>query len=195
MTNKTLEERCFESAIFLVNNGFFKQTEEMDIFDYTKLLINLEEERAAKNVLTDQSIDYNDEIICIEDVGMKPTVDISVTGDNLFFCNDILTKNSMGTGHTADLIIAIINNEELERLGQYLLKQIKNRIGDATVNKRCYVGVDRSKMRIFDIGDAGGSANPSAPPIINEPEDEAPVVDPYAAEFKDQIERFKNFNF
>lgn len=62
-------------------------------------------------------------------------------------------SESFGTVATADLVLAIINTEELEKLGQLMIKQLKNRYNDVTKNKKFLVGVDRSKMRLFDIGD------------------------------------------
>jgi len=60
---------------------------------------------------------------------------------------------SFGVAATCDLAFSIINTEELERLGQYQIKQLKNRLSDVTKNKRFNVGVDRSKMRLIDLGD------------------------------------------
>jgi len=62
-------------------------------------------------------------------------------------------SDSMGTAHTADLIIALVISEELDELGQLQIKQIKNRYADATNNKRFVVGLDRAKMRWYDIAD------------------------------------------
>jgi replicative DNA helicase len=62
-------------------------------------------------------------------------------------------SESFGTMATCDFSFAIINTEELEKFGQLMIKQLKNRYNDVTKNKKFLVGVDRSKMRIFDIGD------------------------------------------
>lgn len=59
---------------------------------------------------------------------------------------------SFGINATADFILAIITTEELERMGKFLMKQLKNRYSDVTQNKRFYVGVDRSRMRLLDLG-------------------------------------------
>jgi len=61
------------------------------------------------------------------------------------------TSESFGLPATADLMFAIISTEELENMGQLLVKQLKNRYNDPVKNKRFVVGVDRSKMRLFDI--------------------------------------------
>lgn len=59
---------------------------------------------------------------------------------------------SFGSMATCDFSFAIINTEELEKLGQLMIKQLKNRYNDVTKNKKFLVGVDRSKMRLYDIG-------------------------------------------
>ena len=48
-------------------------------------------------------------------------------------------------------MFAIISTEELEELGQFLVKQLKNRYSDPIYNKRFMIGVDRKKMRLFDL--------------------------------------------
>jgi replicative DNA helicase len=60
------------------------------------------------------------------------------------------TSESFGLPATADLMFALISTEELEELGQILVKQLKNRYNDPTVYKRFVVGIDRAKMRLYD---------------------------------------------
>ena len=60
------------------------------------------------------------------------------------------TSESFGLPATADLMFALISTEELEGLGQIMVKQLKNRYGDPTLNKRFVVGIDRAKMRLYD---------------------------------------------
>ena len=48
-------------------------------------------------------------------------------------------------------MFALISNEEMEELGQILVKQLKNRYNDPTVNKRSVIGIDRSKMLLYDV--------------------------------------------
>ena len=64
------------------------------------------------------------------------------------------TSESFGLPATADLMFALISNEELEGLNQILVKQLKNRYNDPGINKRFIVGVDRSKMRLYDVEDS-----------------------------------------
>jgi hypothetical protein len=61
------------------------------------------------------------------------------------------TSDSFGLPMTADLMFAIITSEELEGLSQLMIKQLKNRYNDPTALKRFVVGVDRSKMRLYDV--------------------------------------------
>ena len=60
------------------------------------------------------------------------------------------TSESFGLPATADLMFALISTEELEALGQILIKQLKNRYNDPTINKRFVIGIDRAKMRLYD---------------------------------------------
>ena len=61
------------------------------------------------------------------------------------------TSESFGLPATADFMFALISTEESEQLGQILVKQLKNRYNDPTMNKRFAVGVDRSKMKLYDV--------------------------------------------
>ena len=61
------------------------------------------------------------------------------------------TSESFGLPATADLMFALISSEELEELGQMMVKQLKNRYNDPTHYKRFTIGVDRAKMKLFDV--------------------------------------------
>ena len=60
------------------------------------------------------------------------------------------TSESFGLPATADLMFALISTEDLEGLGQIMVKQLKNRYNDPTISKRFVVGIDRAKMRLYD---------------------------------------------
>ena len=60
------------------------------------------------------------------------------------------TSESFGLPATADLMFALISTEELEGVNQLMVKQLKNRYNDPTINKRFVVGIDRAKMRLYD---------------------------------------------
>ena len=101
-------------------------------------------------------------ILKIEELDERELIDIEVSGNHLFYANAILTHNSssdveltdtsesFGLPATADLMFALISTDELEGLGQILVKQLKNRYNDPTVYKRFIVGIDRAKMRLYD---------------------------------------------
>ena len=61
------------------------------------------------------------------------------------------TSESFGLPATADLMFALISTEELEGLNQIMVKQLKNRYNDPTIRKRFVVGIDRAKMRLYDV--------------------------------------------
>jgi hypothetical protein len=61
------------------------------------------------------------------------------------------TSESFGLPATADLMFAVISTEELEKLGQLMVKQLKNRYNDPTFHKRFIIGVDRSRMKLYDV--------------------------------------------
>ena len=63
------------------------------------------------------------------------------------------TSESFGLPATADLMFALISTEELEEANQIMVKQLKNRYNDPTINKRFCIGIDRAKMRLYDVED------------------------------------------
>ena len=104
-----------------------------------------------------------DKIITIEPIGTSKTIDIEVSGNHLFYANDILTHNSstdigledtsesFGLPATADFMFALISTDELQEMNQMLIKQLKNRYNDPTLNKKFILGVDRAKMKLYDV--------------------------------------------
>ena len=61
------------------------------------------------------------------------------------------TSESFGLPATADLMFALVSSEELESLGQVMVKQLKNRYNDPNFKKRFVLGIDRSRMRLYDV--------------------------------------------
>lgn len=74
------------------------------------------------------------------------------------------TSESFGLPATADFMFALISTEDLEKLGQLMVKQLKNRYNDPTSNKRFIIGVDRAKMRLFDVEQSAQSLMQDAAP-------------------------------
>ena len=67
------------------------------------------------------------------------------------------TSESFGLPATADFMFALISTEELEELNQIMVKQLKNRYNDPTMNKRFVVGIDRAKMKLYNLEDSAQS--------------------------------------
>ncbi len=67
------------------------------------------------------------------------------------------TSESFGLPATADLMFALISTEEMEELGQLLIKQLKNRYNDPTKYRRFVVGIDRSRMKLYDVEESAQS--------------------------------------
>lgn len=65
------------------------------------------------------------------------------------------TSESFGLPATADFMFALISSEDLEELGQIMVKQLKNRYNDPSYYKRFTLGVDRSKMKLYDVEQSG----------------------------------------
>ena len=81
------------------------------------------------------------------------------------------TSESFGLPATADFMFAIMTNSDLDALGQFKVKQLMNRFGDPAINRAFMIGVDRSKMRLFDVDasaqnivDSNQSAEPQETP-------------------------------
>lgn len=76
------------------------------------------------------------------------------------------TSESFGLPATADFMIALISTEELADMGQIMVKQLKNRYGDPNKNKRFVVGVDRAKMKFYDV-EQGAQENLLEGPVFD----------------------------
>ena len=94
------------------------------------------------------------------------------------------TSESMGITHTADCILGLVSSEDLDALGQLMIKQLKNRWGDLSYYRRFVVGIDRSKMQIYDLEDSaqngitqGQSVANSMPRPSVSLDDDGPVFD------------------
>lgn len=148
INENVLWNKCLDMAEDLINRGYVPN---FDVLQLAETLMKLEKEKHEKNSISDSKLTYNDEIESIEYCGEMETIDISVSGDNLFYCNGILTKNSWGLPAALDLFIALIRTEELDSLNQLLMKQLKNRYTDKERLKRFVVGFDRPKMKLYSV--------------------------------------------
>ena len=89
------------------------------------------------------------------------------------------TSESFGLPATADLMFALISTEELESMGQILVKQLKNRYNDPTIHKRFIVGIDRAKMRLFDCEQSAQQDMLESKDEEYEPQDDTPKVNKF----------------
>ena len=83
-----------------------------------------------------------------------PIVSATQTTRSGFSSSDVSltdTSESFGLPATADFMFALISNDELESMGQIMVKQLKNRYNDPTIHKKFVVGIDRAKMRLYDV--------------------------------------------
>ena len=69
------------------------------------------------------------------------------------------TSESFGLPATADFMFALISTEELEQQGRILVKQLKNRYNDPTASRKFILGIDRAKMRLYDVADDSSAIN------------------------------------
>ena len=69
------------------------------------------------------------------------------------------TSESFGLPATADFMFALISTEELEQQGRIMVKQLKNRYNDPTSSRKFMVGIDRSKMKLYDVADDASQIN------------------------------------
>jgi hypothetical protein len=88
------------------------------------------------------------------------------------------TSESMGITHTADAIFALITSEELENLGQLMIKQLKNRWGDLNYYRRFVIGIDRSRMKLYNL-EEGAQKNVQSEPTLSKTtnSDDTPTFD------------------
>ena len=120
------------------------------------------------------------EVVSIEEIGEMDMIDIEVSGNHLFYANDILTHNSnsdvgledtsesFGLPATADFMFALIKqSDEMADLNQIVVKQLKNRFNDPGVNAKFVIGVDRSKMRLYDVEQSAQTLQEDKPVMDN----------------------------
>jgi hypothetical protein len=102
--------------------------------------------KAIAEELRGLSIEYNAPVVTGAQLnrGGFDSSDVSLTD----------TADSAGIIHAADLMLALIRTEELDAMGKIMIKQLKNRYSDPGVMTRFLVGIDRSKMKLFDDDEA-----------------------------------------
>ena len=99
------------------------------------------------------------------------------------------TSESFGLPATVDLMLALISTEDLEGLGQIMVKQLKNRYNDPSYYKRFVIGVDRSKMKLYDVEVTAQKG------IADSGQDDRPVFDKSDFGKRVATEEFSGFKF
>ena len=103
------------------------------------------------------------------------------------------TSESFGLPQTADFMFALVNTEELEGLGQIMVKQLKNRYAEITTNKRFVIGIDRSRMKLFDLDASAQRDLLQLSSTIKEPEEET-AFKSFGERSQDKFKQKRNFD-
>ena len=101
------------------------------------------------------------------------------------------TSESFGLPATADLMFALVSNEELEQLNQIIVKQLKNRYNDPSFYKRFVIGVDRAKMKLYDVEASAQIGLSDAGQV----QDDVPMFDKSEFGKRQKAEAFSGFKF
>ena len=101
------------------------------------------------------------------------------------------TSESFGLPATADLMFALVSNEELEQLNQIIVKQLKNRYNDPSYYKRFVIGVDRAKMKLYDVEASAQIGLSDAGQV----QDDVPMFDKSEFGKRQKAEAFSGFKF
>jgi archaellum biogenesis ATPase FlaH len=101
------------------------------------------------------------------------------------------TSESFGLPATADLMFALVSNEELEQLNQIVVKQLKNRYNDPSFYKRFVIGVDRAKMKLYDVEASAQVGLSDAGQV----QDDVPMFDKSEFGKRQKAEAFSGFKF
>lgn len=149
----------------IFQNLILKNTTEKEIMNNIEITGLDEFLGIIKNVRSSyDDIDFNDEIVKIEYVHEEELIDIEVSGNSLFYANDILTHNSavnttdadnsaisdsLGTAMTADFMLFLLQDEEMKARGEIVLKCTKNRFTGRT--DTWMMNIDYEHMRFSDM--------------------------------------------
>jgi len=103
------------------------------------------------------------------------------------------TSESFGLPATVDFMFAMISTEELQELNQIMIKQLKNRYGDPSYYKRFVVGIDRAKMKLYDVEESAQAGIADSGKM----EEDKPLFDSskFGKRMKDEKKDFSGFNF
>ena len=147
------DDRFWNAVVHQAQSIKSRNKYNIDVECLIDAIVKEEFEKAETAMQLEDSLLFDDEIVEIEYIGEMEMMDITVSRDNLFFANDILTKNSFGVPATADYMLAVMRTEEHDDLNQVLCKQIKSRYANKGDKLRFVLGVDQQKQRYYDVED------------------------------------------
>jgi hypothetical protein len=103
------------------------------------------------------------------------------------------TSESFGLPATVDFMFAMISTEELAELNQIVIKQLKNRYNDPNYYKRFVVGIDRAKMKLYDVEESAQTGMSD----MGKVDDDKPLFDKsgFGSRMKNEKKDFSGFNF
>lgn len=156
---------------------------------------------------TDNYLDEMDEIVEIEYIGEQDTIDINVSGNRLFYANDILTHNSaveevefdhshisggISKINTADNVFGIFTSRSMRERGQYQIQLMKTR-SSSGVGQKIDLQFDVDTLKIFDDGSNGDDRAPvsSASSLLNKIKTSSQLVDPSTGEVTENVDSAK----
>ena len=99
------------------------------------------------------------------------------------------TSESFGLPATADLMFALISTEELEKEGRIMVKQLKNRYNDLTANRKFLVGIDRAKMKLFDVAESANEV------ITDKEEEDVAEAFDHVKQNQARLSKFAEWNY
>ena len=99
------------------------------------------------------------------------------------------TSESFGLPATADLMFALISTEELEQEGRIMVKQLKNRYNDPTSNRKFLVGIDRAKMKLFDVAESANEV------ITDKEEEDVAEAFDHVKQNQARLSKFAEWNY
>ena len=149
------DDRFWQAVVAQAQSIKRRNKYDIDVEDLIDAIVKEEFEKAETAMQLEESLSFADEIVEIEYIGEMEMVDITVSRDNLFFANNILTKNSFGVPATADFMLALMRTEEHDEMNQVVCKQIKSRYANKSDKLRFVLGVDQQKQRYYDVEDNG----------------------------------------
>jgi len=146
LLNELSLKRDFKPDIIFIDylnicaSSRFKQGTNINSYTYIK---------AIAEELRGLAVEYNLPVVSATQVNRSAygSSDVELTD----------TSESFGLPATADFMFALVSTEELEEMNQLMVKQLKNRYNDPTINRRFIIGVDRAKMRLYDVDNSAQS--------------------------------------